>query len=116
MRLLINSLRITHFVERYKMSIQKIKYLFWHSPPLMWVSRKASQFKCYIWQKQWNDIKQTPNLLFKTVDDPEIMEQVIAERNSHHLNQAPVQDAGKTRRNFTKSMKLMSGRARASRR
>ena len=37
---------------------------------------------------EWNDIKQTPNLLFKTVDDPEIMEQVIAERNSHHLNQA----------------------------
>ena len=37
---------------------------------------------------KWNEIKQTPNLLFKTVDDPEIMEQVIAERNSHHLNQA----------------------------
>ena len=37
---------------------------------------------------KWNDIKQTPNLLFKTVDDPEIMGQVIAERNSHHLNQA----------------------------
>ena len=36
----------------------------------------------------WNDIKKIPNLLFKTVDDPEIMEQVIAERNSHHLNQA----------------------------
>ena len=29
-----------------------------------------------------------PNLLFKTVDNPEIVEQVIAERNSHHLNQA----------------------------
>ena len=37
---------------------------------------------------KWNDIKKTPNLLFKTVDDPEIMEQVIAERNAHHLNQA----------------------------
>ena len=37
---------------------------------------------------KWNDIKKTPNLLFKTVDDPEIMEQVITERNSHHLNQA----------------------------
>ena len=37
---------------------------------------------------KWNEIKQTPNLLFKTVDDPEIMEQVIAERNAHHLNQA----------------------------
>ena len=37
---------------------------------------------------KWNDIKKTPNLLFKTVDDPEIMEQVIAEKKSHHLNQA----------------------------
>ena len=36
----------------------------------------------------WNDIKKTKNLQFKTIDDPEIMEQVIAERNSHHLNQA----------------------------
>ena len=34
----------------------------------------------------WNDIKKTKNLQFKTIDDPEIMEQVIAERNSHHLN------------------------------
>ena len=25
---------------------------------------------------------------FKTIDDPEIMEQVIADRNFHHLNQA----------------------------
>ena len=37
---------------------------------------------------KWNDINKTPNLVFKTVDDPEIMEQVIAEKNSHHLNQA----------------------------
>ena len=37
---------------------------------------------------RWNDIKKTPNLLFKTVDDSEIMEQAIAERNSHHLNQS----------------------------
>ena len=37
---------------------------------------------------KWNDIKKTPNLLFKTIDDPEIMEQVIVKRNSHHLNQA----------------------------
>ena len=36
----------------------------------------------------WNDIKKNPNLQFKTIDDPEIMEQVIADRNSHHLNQA----------------------------
>ena len=33
-------------------------------------------------------ISKIPTLLFKTVDDPEIMEQVIVERNSHHLNQA----------------------------
>ena len=33
-------------------------------------------------------LKKTPNLQFKITDDPEIMEQVIAERNSHHLNQA----------------------------
>ena len=35
-----------------------------------------------------NDIKKIPNLLFKTVDDPKIMEHVIAERNSKYLNQA----------------------------
>ena len=32
--------------------------------------------------------KKTSHLQFKTIDDPEIMEQVIADRNSHHLNQA----------------------------
>ena len=32
--------------------------------------------------------KKTPNLIFKIVDDLEIMEQVITKRNSHHLNQA----------------------------
>ena len=35
----------------------------------------------------WNDIKKT-KLQFKTIDDPEIMKHVIAERNSRHLNQA----------------------------
>ena len=35
-----------------------------------------------------NDNKKIPNLLFKTVDDPEIMKREIAERNSHNLNQA----------------------------
>ena len=29
---------------------------------------------------KWNEIKKTPNVLFKTVDDPEIMKQVIAEK------------------------------------
>ena len=32
--------------------------------------------------------KKDTKLTVQTVDDPEIMEQVIAERNSHHLNQA----------------------------
>ena len=27
-------------------------------------------------------------LHFTTIDDPKIMEQVVADRNSHHLNQA----------------------------
>ena len=35
----------------------------------------------------WNDIKQL-NLQFKTIDDPEITEQVIVDRNSNNLNQA----------------------------
>ena len=35
-----------------------------------------------------NDIQKSPNLLFKTIDDLEIIEQVITKRNSHHLNQA----------------------------
>ena len=32
--------------------------------------------------------QKIPNLLFKTVDDPEIMEREIVERNSHNFNQA----------------------------
>ena len=39
---------------------------------------------------KWNDIKKTPNLLFKTVDDQEIMEQVIAERNTHQAQGTPL--------------------------
>ena len=35
---------------------------------------------------KWNNIEQTPNLKFKTIDEPEIMKQVITDRNSHHLN------------------------------
>ena len=34
---------------------------------------------------KWNEIKKTPNVLFKIVDDPEIMKQVIVEKKSHHL-------------------------------
>ena len=37
---------------------------------------------------KWNNIKETSNLLLKTVDDPEIMEHVMTEKSSHHLNQA----------------------------
>ena len=35
---------------------------------------------------KWNSIKQPPNLQFKTFDDPEIMDYIIADRNSHHLD------------------------------
>ena len=37
---------------------------------------------------QWNDIKATKNLQFKTIDDPIIIDKLIADRNAHHLNQA----------------------------
>ena len=36
----------------------------------------------------WNDIKEQRNLLFKTIDDPEVIEKLIIERNAVHLNQA----------------------------
>ena len=36
----------------------------------------------------WNDIKQHKNLQFKTIDDEEIMEEIIADQNSYHFNQA----------------------------
>ena len=35
---------------------------------------------------QWNDIKATKNLQFKTTDDPILIDQLIADRNAHHLN------------------------------
>ena len=37
---------------------------------------------------QWNDIKATKNLQFKTIDDPILIDQLIADRNAHHLNKA----------------------------
>ena len=36
----------------------------------------------------WNDIKKQRNLLFKTIDDQEVIEKLIIERNTVHLNQA----------------------------
>ena len=36
---------------------------------------------------KWNDIKNTQNLLFKIVDDPEIMKQVIANMNKKSRRQ-----------------------------
>ena len=36
----------------------------------------------------WNDIKEQKNLLLKTIDDPEVIEKLIIERNAVHLNQA----------------------------
>ena len=35
----------------------------------------------------WNDIKKK-NLQFKTIDDPQLIDKLINERNAHHLNQA----------------------------
>ena len=37
---------------------------------------------------EWNNIKQMPNLQFKTIDNPEIIEKVITDRNTYHSNQA----------------------------
>ena len=37
---------------------------------------------------QWNNIKATQNLQFKTIDDPILIDQLIVDRNAHHLNQA----------------------------
>ena len=36
----------------------------------------------------WNKIKEIKNLQFKTIDDPILIDQLIADRNAHHLNQA----------------------------
>ena len=36
----------------------------------------------------WNKIKENKNLQFKTIDDPILIDQLIADRNAHHLNQA----------------------------
>ena len=37
---------------------------------------------------KWKNIKQIPNLQFKITEDPEVIEQVIADKKIHHLNQA----------------------------
>lgn len=34
----------------------------------------------------WNDIKGKKNVKFKTIDDPLLIEELIADRNYHHLN------------------------------
>lgn len=36
---------------------------------------------------QWNDIKSTKNIHFKIIDDPILIDQLIADRNANHLNQ-----------------------------
>ena len=36
----------------------------------------------------WNNIKQQKDLRFTTIDDLEIIESIIIERNSAHINQA----------------------------
>ena len=35
---------------------------------------------------QWNDIRLTKNLQFKTIDDPILINQLIVDRNAKHLN------------------------------
>ena len=36
----------------------------------------------------WNNIKGTKNVVFKTIENPTLIEELISDRNSHHLNQA----------------------------
>ena len=36
----------------------------------------------------WNDIKGKKNFKFKIIDDPILIEDLIADRNYHHLNQS----------------------------
>ena len=36
----------------------------------------------------WNNIKGTKNVVFKTIENPTLIEKLISDRNSHHLNQA----------------------------
>ena len=36
----------------------------------------------------WNNIKRKKNVVFKTIDNPRLIEELVADRNSHHLNQA----------------------------
>ena len=36
----------------------------------------------------WNDIKDKNNVVFKTINNPVLIEELVADRNSHHLNQS----------------------------
>ena len=36
----------------------------------------------------WNNIKGKKNAVFKTIFNPTLIEELVADRNSHHLNQA----------------------------
>ena len=36
----------------------------------------------------WNNIKGKKNVIFKTIDNPRLIKELVADRNSHHLNQA----------------------------
>lgn len=35
----------------------------------------------------WNDISKKKNLIFKTIDNTEIMEEILASRNAKYLNE-----------------------------
>lgn len=36
----------------------------------------------------FNDIKGNKNVKFKTIDNPPLIEELVADHNTHHLNQA----------------------------
>ena len=36
----------------------------------------------------WNNIKGKKNAIFKTIDNPKLIDELVADRNSHYLNQA----------------------------
>lgn len=36
---------------------------------------------------KWNEIKSAKNLQFKAIDNPDLIDQLIVDRNANHLNQ-----------------------------
>ena len=50
--------------------------------------RQVKRYDTKIVSSIINDIKKNKNLQFKTIDDPQLIDKLINERNAHHLNQA----------------------------